>query len=285
MEKWMPVALLALLMLLFPQIAMTGAREGLLLWFQNVLPAQFPFMVCILFLLKSNMVSGKVEILPIFLTGSLSGYPGGAKAVEVLYREGRISRRRLQWLMSFCNNASPLFIVGTVGTGILKCPEAGYRILAAHLLSAMLCGCVFLLRGKGESFKIRKKAVREKKAFGAELGDCVAEASEVMLMVGGFMMLYSVLIHLCETLWPAGSYLYVLLEMTNGAAILGKLPLRHAVPLIGALVSMGGLAVYSQTCGVLGETPFSGIEYLAAKCLQGGICGIVLWIWERLWPR
>lgn len=284
MGKWVPAVLLALLMLLFPQIAMMGAREGLLLWFQNVLPAQFPFMVCILFLLKSGMVSGKKETLSIFLTGALSGYPGGAKAAAVLYQEGRISRRRLQWLMSFCNNAGPLFIVGTVGTGILKCPEAGYRILTAHLLSAILCGCVFLLRGKGESFEIRKKTVREKKAFGAELGDCVAEASAVMLMVGGFMMLYSVLIHLCETLWPAGNYLYVLLEMTNGAAILGELPLKLAMPLIGALVSMGGLAVYSQTCGVLGETPFSEIEYLAAKCLQGGLCGIVLWIWERLWP-
>ena len=61
MGKWVPAVLLALLMLLFPQIAMMGAREGLLLWFQNVLPAQFPFMVCILFLLKSGMVSGKKE--------------------------------------------------------------------------------------------------------------------------------------------------------------------------------------------------------------------------------
>ena len=271
-------ALLAVFMLIFPQVTLDGASEGLRLWFQNVLPAQFPFMICILLLLKNGLGSGSGSVPLVFLTGILSGYPGGAKSIEVLYRQGQISAKRLQWLMSFCNNSGPLFMVGTIGIGIFGSAAIGYRILITHLLSAVLCGCIFSIGGRGETFRVRGSQ-RIEESFGAQLGSCVTETASVMIMVGGFMMLYCVLIRLCGRLWPEAAYLCSLLEMTNGAVQLAKLPPVWSVPLAGALVSMGGLCVYSQTCTVLEHTPFSGPRYLAAKCLQGILCGIMLFLW------
>lgn len=277
MGRMILAALLAILMLIFPQITLDGASEGLRLWFQNVLPAQFPFMICILLLLKNGLGYGNSTAPSVFLIGLLSGYPGGAKSIEVLYRQGQISARRLQWLMSFCNNSGPLFIVGTIGIGIFGSAAIGYRILIAHLLSAVICGCIFSIGGRGESFPV-PRGQRAEESFGAQLGSCVTETASTMIMVGGFMMLYCVLIRLCGRLWPGLSYGYSLLEITNGAAQLAQLPLEWAVPLSGALVSMGGLCVYSQTCTVLEHTPFSGPRYLLAKCLQGLLCGSMLFL-------
>ena len=278
MGRMVLAALLAVFMLIFPQVTLDGASEGLRLWFQNVLPAQFPFMICILLLLKNGLGSGSGSVPSVFLTGILSGYPGGAKSIEVLYRQGRISAKRLQWLMSFCNNSGPLFMVGTIGIGIFGSAAIGYRILITHLLSAVLCSCIFSIGGRGETFRVRGSQ-RIEESFGAQLGSCVTETASVMIMVGGFMMLYCVLIRLCGRLWPGAAYLCSLLEMTNGAVQLAKLPPVWSVPLAGALVSMGGLCVYSQTCTVLEHTPFSGPRYLAAKCLQGILCGIMLFLW------
>lgn len=278
MGRMVLAALLAVFMLIFPQVTLDGASEGLRLWFQNVLPAQFPFMICILLLLKNGLGSGSGSVPLVFLTGILSGYPGGAKSIEVLYRQGQISAKRLQWLMSFCNNSGPLFMVGTIGIGIFGSAAIGYRILITHLLSAVLCGCIFSIGGRGETFPVRG-GQRIEESFGAQLGSCVTETASVMIMVGGFMMLYCVLIRLCGRLWPGATYLCSLLEMTNGAVQLAKLPPVWSVPLAGALVSMGGLCVYSQTCTVLEHTPFSGPRYLAAKCLQGILCGIMLFLW------
>ncbi|MBQ7915533.1 MAG: hypothetical protein IJ315_01935 [Firmicutes bacterium] len=278
MQKIIPVLLLALLMLVFPGVTLSGAREGLLLWYQNVLPAQFPFMVCILFAMKNGLGQGGASGPAVFLSGMLAGYPGGAKMVEVLYRQGRISASRLQWLMSFCNNSGPLFVVGTVGVGMFNSAVIGYKILIAHLLAALGCAVIFGRKNRGEIFPIIIEEKRQRRAMGAVLGECVSEAASVMVTVGGFMMLYCVLIRLGTYLWPGGEYFYGLLEMTNGVALIKELPLEWAVPLAGALVSMGGFAVYSQTCAVLQNTSFSGGRYLLAKCVQGALCGLLLWL-------
>ena len=280
MRRILPAVIFAVMMLLMPQTAFAGAQEGLTLWFQNVLPAQFPFMVCILFLMKSGVASGGASAPALFLTGMLSGYPGGAKAVQVLYRQGRISPSRLQWLMTFCNNSGPLFIVGTVGIGLFHSVEIGYILLAAHLLSAALTGWLYSFRGTGEIFHLTGKGTSiEKRPFGALLGECVAETSSVLISVGGFMMIYCVLIRMGTLIFPAGHYFYGILEMTNGVAQLTQLPLWLSVPLSGALISMGGLSVYSQTCAVMYDTSFSGPGHLLAKCVQGLICGILLFVW------
>ena len=34
------------LLLTFPKLSIEGARDGLLLWFQTIVPTQFPFLIC-----------------------------------------------------------------------------------------------------------------------------------------------------------------------------------------------------------------------------------------------
>lgn len=89
-----------LLLLCFPALSLEGARKGLLLWYNTVLPTLLPFMICM-----NLMVSfGAVNLLAapfypvlhrllglsragsfILLSGMLCGYPMGAKTAAIFW--------------------------------------------------------------------------------------------------------------------------------------------------------------------------------------------------------
>ncbi|MCL1844948.1 MAG: hypothetical protein FWF77_03495, partial [Defluviitaleaceae bacterium] len=145
-------------LLIFPQIVLTASREGLLLWFNNVLPALLPFMIATNMLVLSGFaqtfakyfspVMQKIFRLPgaagiAFFAGITSGYPVGAKTVADLRNAGEISAREAQHLVAFCNNAGPIFILGVVGAGMFQSTRMGYILLATHVISAFLVGLIF----------------------------------------------------------------------------------------------------------------------------------------------
>ena len=51
----------------------------------------------------------------VFLLGLLTGYPMGAKLTADLYYAGKISRQEAEYLLTFCNNPSPAFLITYVG--------------------------------------------------------------------------------------------------------------------------------------------------------------------------
>ena len=111
--KTVPIVLLGLV-LAFPSLSVQGASEGLLLWYQTVLPALAPFLI----LTQLLTVSGGAELLvkpvyPLFhrlfhvsvsgayilLCGLLCGYPLGAKLCSDYFRQGKISQKEAQYLL------------------------------------------------------------------------------------------------------------------------------------------------------------------------------------------
>ena len=120
------VILLFFIMLSFPQEVFDGASEGLLLWFQIVLPTLLPFIIISNILIQTNSISLLSHIFgPAFqkifristdgsfvvLAGFLCGYPMGAKVTSDLILAGRITKSEGSYLLSFCNNTSPMFII------------------------------------------------------------------------------------------------------------------------------------------------------------------------------
>lgn len=111
-------------MLLFPETVFQGACDGLLLWYQILIPTLFPYLIVTGLLLKTDgaaVVSVCFSVLSIcslelpsmevspFCPGFLCGYPMGAKIIADLLLQGKISLEEASYLLSFCNNASPSF--------------------------------------------------------------------------------------------------------------------------------------------------------------------------------
>ena len=116
-------------MLSFPQTVFTGASYGLVLWFRHVLPTLLPYMILINVLICTPALHWICRITSTFLcpllgtsyygtfavlTGFLCGYPMGAKTTSDLLNVNKISRSEASYLLSFCNNTSPAFILSYV---------------------------------------------------------------------------------------------------------------------------------------------------------------------------
>lgn len=216
-----------LLFLAFPAVVLSAAREGLLLWFHNIIPALLPFMVV------SNMLTtlgfahflGK-RLAPVMekifgvpgagglalIVGLTSGYPIGAKTVADLHKTGEISNRQAQHLLAFCNNAGPLFILGVVGAGFFQNIAVGYILLAGHMLSAMTTGVAlrpFFCRGKSGAKNIRDTAYSAhqpssgpgsffvpmtglpQRSVDSALGSAVKNAMESITVIGGLVIFFN----------------------------------------------------------------------------------------------
>lgn len=117
-----------ILMLLNPSLSFTGAKNGLLLWFNIVLPTLLPFMLCSslivawdgvdvltrpfarLFALMGLSKNGSYA----FLTGILCGYPMGAKTTADFLRFGELDAREGKRLLAIAAFPSPMFLAGYV---------------------------------------------------------------------------------------------------------------------------------------------------------------------------
>ena len=302
-------------LIIHPLEMIDTAREGLLLWFNQVLPSLLPFAV------GANLLAGLGFIhflgaltasvmIPLFrvpgagsyalLTGLTSGYPMGAKAVAYLRETKQLQQDEAQRLLAFSNNAGPLFVVGFVGTSLLGSPRAGYILLISHVAAAIGLGLLLRFWGKPVPYERpeegslrlafrRYRDFRENSygGFGQVLGDSVRNAMETMVLVGGFIIVFCVVIKTLEVIglfdvYPQGEgFIAGLIEVANGARILaqGGPPDSGVLAATAALISFGGFSVHGQTAHFIRHTDIKFGPYLAAKCLQavgaGGICLVI----------
>ena len=125
-------------MLSFPSEVFEGAKSGLLLWFLTVLPTLFPFLLISRLLLDSCACSLLNKLLaPVisrlfgisaqgsfaFIVGFLCGYPMGAKITADLFHARQISKAEASYLLSFCNNTSPAFLIHYIVLGYFQNPR------------------------------------------------------------------------------------------------------------------------------------------------------------------
>ena len=283
--------------IVFPRDVLNAAREGLLLWFNNVLPALLPFIVVVNLLVAYGFVK-KISwfIRPVMkwvfrlpgaggfalITGLISGYPMGAKTVADLHKAGEISTSEAQRLLAFCNNAGPLFIVGVVGVGLLGDSAAGYVLWAGHVAAALLVG--ILTRGSG-NVKDNKAPRSEAKTlpnFGKALGEAVKNAMEALLLVGGLIIFFSVIVRVVMVIvgdMPFIGMLAGILEVTGGVKILADTASNGItsaqMAAIGGIIAFGGFSVHAQALHFTSGTGIRAGRYLFFKLVNGLIAAVV----------
>ncbi|MDR1532388.1 MAG: sporulation integral membrane protein YlbJ [Clostridiales bacterium] len=324
------IAFFNILLILFPAEMIDAAREGTALWFSNVLPSLLPFVAGINILSGLGFVSFIGTLLtpvmyPLFgvpgcggfalITGMTSGYPMGAKTTAALRAKGELTTTEAQRLAGFVNNSGPLFILGAVGVGMFGDARAGYLIMAAHYISAVATGLVMKFYGRGSNkealvFKgdfrnfrrssgsllsaafrsMRAARNKDGRGFGEILGDSVKNAMETLVTVGGFIILFCVLVRafeLTEVSRAAGAlfenftgqdkrifdgFFYGLIEMTNGTRILAEEPFSKPRFLAAAaVISFGGFSIHCQSINFLSKTDIKISIYLLSKAIHAAL--------------
>ncbi|MDR2671026.1 MAG: sporulation protein, partial [Oscillospiraceae bacterium] len=148
----------------FPTQAADGAREGLALCLDVIVPSLFPFFVLSALLIELGLADCLGRALervmrPVFnlpgvcgaavALGFLGGYPVGARTAMALYGKGLCSRSETERLLSFCNNSGPAFIFGAVGAGLFTSGRAGLLLYLAHALASLTVGVLFRFYRRG----------------------------------------------------------------------------------------------------------------------------------------
>lgn len=298
-----------LLMLFFPKIAIDGSKNGLLLWFNTILPTLLPFAIISNFIIKTNLTTYISTILsPIFekflklnkelafpiLIGFISGLPIGAKTCSNLFCNKKITKSEAQFTMCICNNASPMFMIGYIVITILKKPSLKLIFPIIIYISAILSTliCIYLYKKHLIFRKIHNNShlilnanevpLTDKTTLITIIDNCIFDAFETMTKIGGYIILFSIISQFVISC-NIHSYTKILitgfLEITTAINFIGNLylPFYIKLILISFITSFGGLCSIAQTQSVISNSGLSIIVYIKVKLLQAFIsCSILL---------
>lgn len=278
----LPMVCLGIL-ILCSDTAIEGAKRGLSLWANVIVPTLLPFII-----LTNTIIHGKTLsmaanhpiikkyqpciILSIFV-GFLCGYPMGGKFVNDLYTGGFIDNRLANLLLVLCNNASPMFILGYViryGLDGLVSPLFVFAMLYIPNIT------VFLLRYIRYKRQALHAATFQLVVKPATLSELITQSIQSILLIGAYIMIFSMITELLMgyatklLLFPISS-----LEITVGIALLKNAALADAkkTALILALTAFGGFSSIAQTKSVANNSALSFLSYTIWKLLLSVITG------------
>lgn len=321
-------------MILQPRTAYEGAVMGLKTWWNIVFPSLLPFFIASELLMSFGVVHFMGELLdpvmrPLFnvpgagsfvmAVGFTSGYPIGSMVTARLRTDGICTRVEAERLMSFTNNSSPLFMLVAVSVGMFNNPGLGVLIAGAHYLSNITLGIIlrFYARNDGgripaSSFGQKNPAARafhkmlqvqrmENRPPGKIIGDAVSKSVTNLLNIGGFIILFAVIIKLLGTagiidtiavilgyiLLPLGFSPDILpalgsglFEMTIGSKLASEAaaPLIQQVVAVGMILAWSGISVHAQAASMIADTDIRMTPFVISRLCHTCIAGLYTYI-------
>jgi sporulation integral membrane protein YlbJ len=329
------VCLLTLSLVIYPKQGVDAAVAGLKVFWEIVLPSLLPFFVLSEIMLGMGIVHFIGVLLeplmrPLFNVpgvgafalsmGLAAGYPMDAVITGKFRKSGLCTKVEGERLLSFTNTADPLFIFGAVAVGMFGRPELGIVFALAHYIASFTVGIVFKFYRKEERptvdqasdihkaglitraaralFKARREDGRP---LGRLMGDAVKESMATLLMIGGFIMLFSVIVKMLTVFGFFGilspllggilkvfnidphmvhSVFYGILEIDLGtmAASKATAPLLDKVMIASWIIAWSGLCVHGQVASVIHDTDIRMTPYFAARLLHGIFAAGYTWL-------
>lgn len=312
-------------LIIFPKQSLEASLQGFTVWSEIVFPSLLPF-----FIVSQLMISfGIVQFLGVLLEpimqplfrvpgaggfawvlGMASGYPAGAKMSVQLREKKVVTQIEAERLVSFTNASSPLFIFGAIAIGFFKNATIGILIAISHYVSNALVGICMRFYGKNEkrqnkkdkkdnnfflrAFKqMHKTRLQETRPLGMILSDAVTSSIKTLIMIGGFIILFSVLTKMFQlfhiTFFIANlikplflllsipvemavPFITSLFEVTIGIKAITSyehIPLLTQLVLISFFLGFNGLSVQAQVASVISHTDIRFFPYFISRFLHG----------------
>ncbi|GKU76021.1 sporulation integral membrane protein YlbJ [Paenibacillus sp. L3-i20] len=275
--------------------------------------------------------------------GYISGYPVGARLTAQLWAQKLITRAEGERLVAFTTTSDPIFLIGAVSVGFFQNVSIVPVLAAAHYGGGLLIG--FLMRfhdtksdsetlsrerdaqhdnqSRSPMLKVKRLShsrialalrsmhearLLDGRRLGRLLQDSVQSALKLMIVVGGLVVFFSVVMEmlthvgLVELLTEmlrllfgmlglpiplADAAIFGLFEVTLGARASGtsETLLMHAVAMAAWVLSWSGLSVHAQIASLLSRTNLRYAPFLIARLLHGFIAmGLVYLLWGWLGP-
>lgn len=318
-------------LVIFSNNNIIAAKSGLSLWANSVIPSLFPFFVATELLSYTNFthILGKLfnKIMkPIFnvrgegsfalIMGIISGYPVGAKIATRLREDGICSKEECERLLSFTNNSGPLFIIGTVGISMFGNSSIGFLLLITHILACLTTGFLFRFwKCHSNNIKISSLSVKSSSNMyvnfsnlGKIIGDSINHSISTIMMIGGFVVLFSVIISILKasnllsifvmllepifnnTIIPTSfvaPFITGLLEITNGINTIASISMKNIslnIICVAFLLGFGGISIFLQVFSITSKSDLSIKPYIFGKILHGLLAAFYTYIFIYCFP-
>lgn len=335
--------LFAFTLVMFPDEAFNASLQGLQIWWEIIFPSLLPFFIVSEILLGFGVVHFIGILLeplmkPLFnvpgsgafvlAMGFASGYPMGAKLTTRLREQKMITRVEGERLVSFTTTSDPLFLFGAIAVGFFHDANLGVTLALIHYVSSIIVGITMRFYQQNDNEKINQKInprtdenmlikafkamhharIADGRKLGRLMGDAVMSSINTLLMIGGFIILFSVLLGILTKidliafftqiislfLIPLGisgelspSIMYGFFEVTLGAKSVSEasmnLPMIEKIAVFSFISGWSGISVHAQIAAILQKTDIKYFPFLISKIYHAMIAFFITFIlWKPL---
>ena len=333
---WISLAICFVLgMVIQPKIVYEGSVNGLKAWWNIVFPSLLPFFIASEILMKLGLVRFMGVLLepvmrPLFnvpgagafvmVIGFTSGYPIGSMVTAKLRQQKLCTRLEAERLMSFTNNSSPLFMLTAVAVGMFGRPDLGIVIAGSHYLANLLLGLVLRFYGRHDherallsspapwsirqAVKTLMYSAKERPPLGQLLGEAVSSSVSKLLNIGGFIILFAVIIRLLKEVGVINlisSLLAVILhpfgfspdiltaissglfEMTIGTKLAAEAnaPELQRLMAVGMILGWSGLSIHAQVASMIAQTDMRMRLFIITRIAHAGLASFFTWLFYK----
>lgn len=312
------ITLFIILFIINLNTCMQSTFTGLNLVIKAILPTIFPFSVICNLIIHYDGISfysnilGPIICKPLKLSNCssfpivaslLCGYPLGCKYCCDLYELGCISKEEYLRLLNIASNASPIFLIGSVGAAMLGNIKYGFILLLGNYLAPLIIG--FFTKKNTHEFNNSNEyplKIDGSYNFGIIIKTSIENAINTTLQVGAFVIIFSIIIGIIKnnsliniifnnvekllSLSPNSLYGIFLgsIEYTNGCKILTSISssIIFKLSAISFICSFSGLSIIGQISSFTGKFNVSLKKYSFIKFIQGIISFTITFIFSSI---
>lgn len=294
------ITLFICFMLFNSSISFTSITNTVNIFLYNMLPAIFPFIFITNILIKSgashNLTYGLSKFVsklynipviccPAIIMGFLLGYPNAATHLNHLYTENKINSKTILKMLSYTSNASPAFIIATIGIGFYNNIYIGIIFLVSHFLSALILG--LLLRNTDTNI-IQQNTIKSYTKYEKTSKDMFLVITESMictLKTLGIIFCFTTIFAIISTFFcnilnlngNLSTIVTAILELTHGMQQLASssFSLDTKLILTSFFLSFGSFMIIYQIYAVVHSSKISLFKFIFYKILHGIISSII----------
>lgn len=268
----------------YPNIVVEASKSGILIWFEQILPALLPFTIFSSILLKSRFLDsfkGNSNIIAIIITmvcGFVFGFPIGAKLSSDFYKNNILTEKQAAVLAIMTNNFSPMYVCGfalPLLFGTNQYQTVTYILL--YLFPLMMATVYLIVTYVGESRKLDSfQDIQTLDPFQLNmqiLDDSIINGFLSLIKICGYIVFFSIIAQIFTNLWtnpPAILDLFIKnLEISNGIHLLSQDTYLDISKYMCAiqLLSFGGFSGFAQTASLLESSGLSTYKYIIGKVI------------------
>lgn len=318
-------AFLVACLIIYPSAVFQSSLSGMSLWWEYVFPALLPFLILTEIMLGTGAIHALGTLLDPFMRfffrisgnsgwalamGLFAGYPAGASTTAKLRERQALLPLEAERVLIVSHLCNPAVMITVIGVGFFHQVTLGMFIAIIHYTSALLMG-LMLPSTKDKPavneplaamepiwtramLSAKRAQLDDGRKFGKILGDGVTQSIQVLMVIGGWMMFFSVLQQVILLLLPkfitniglVDQLVIILLEPHLGAYAIAQdssITLVLKIALVGAVLGWSGLSIHSQVKSLLQSTQMRYLSFLMARLLHAALAFILtVLLWKPL---